>query len=237
LNYVLYPSIYSEWIYAGDFFRTVFYLLLLLGAAREIGHYWAAQAELAVMEDRRRLARELHDGVVQELAYIRSEIWPLSRLDGTRCTRVLVACDRALDEARQAIEAMGSSASEPLGFTLHRAVRQVAERYGVAVEFDLDDTVAATQDQRHALLRIAREAVTNAARHGGGTRIRVQLDTDPQEQRRLIIADNGTGFDVGHATAAPTGYGLISMRERAENLPGQFCLQSQPSRTTITVTW
>ncbi|MGS0684530.1 sensor histidine kinase [Nakamurella sp. GG22] len=237
LNYLLFPSIHSEWLYTGDFLRTAFYLLLLLGAVREISHYWASQAELAVMDDRRRLARELHDGVVQEVSYIKSEMRPFGRLDGPRSTRILGACDRALDEARQAIEAMGTSSAEPLGFTVHRAVRQVAERYDVAVEMDLDDTITATQDQRHSLLRIVREAVSNAARHGGAKKIRVRLAQDLPDGRRIVITDNGTGFDVEKAHQVRNGYGLISMRERAENLPGSFHLDSGPTGTTVTVQW
>ena len=72
-NYMLFPSMYSDWLYTGDLLRTGCYLILLVGAAREISRYWSAQARAAVLEDRRRLARELHDGVVQELAFIRSQ--------------------------------------------------------------------------------------------------------------------------------------------------------------------
>jgi signal transduction histidine kinase len=210
LNYLLFPSIHSEWL---------------------------SRAELAVMEDRRRLARELHDGVVQEVSYIKSEMRPFGAVDGPRSTRILGACDRALDEARQAIEAMGTSSGESLGFTVHRAVRQVAERYDVAVEMDLDDTITAAQDQCHSLLRIAREAVSNAARHGRARRIRVRLTQDSPVGRRIVITDNGTGFDVAKAHQIRTGYGLISMQERAENLPGSFHLDSDPTGTTVTVKW
>lgn len=219
LNFLLFPSIISQWLYTGDLLRTAFYLLLLVGAAREIRQYWVAHADAAVMEDRRRLARDLHDGVVQEIGYIKFEVGPLSVVDGARSTRIMGACDRALDEARQAIEVMGSSMREPLGFALHRAVRQVAERYDIAVELDLDDTVTAASDQRHSLLRIVREAVSNAARHGKANWIHVELGRRGGE-RQLIISDDGIGFDVAKAGTRRTGFGLTSMRERAENLPG-----------------
>lgn len=237
LNFLLFPSILSEWLYTGDLLRTAFYLLLLVGAAREIRQYWVSHAAGAVMEDRRRLARELHDGVVQELGYIKSEVGPLSAVDGARRTRILGACDRALDEARQAIEVMGSSMPEPLGFALHRAVRQVAERYDIAVELDLDDTVTAASDQRHSLLRIVREAVSNAARHGKADRIHLELSKRGGE-RQLKISDDGTGFDVAEAGTRRAGFGLTSMRERAENLPGTFGLSSGTGQgTTVTVRW
>jgi signal transduction histidine kinase len=240
INYVLFPTLYSSWLFTGDIMRTAFYLLVLVGAALEIRAFWGARAAQAVLEDRRRLARELHDGVVQELGYIRSESGALRALDPSRTERILGACDRALDEARQAVEAMGHSGAdeEPLGFTIHRAARQVADRLGVALELELDDTATADQSQRHALLRIAREAVGNAARHGHATRVKIELQQLSDGTRRLAVCDDGSGFDVSEATTQRKGFGLTSMRERSEALPGAFAVESSPgSGTTVMVTW
>lgn len=239
INYALFPSLYSNWLYTGDVLRTAFYLVLLVGAAREIRDFWSAQAQAAVMEDRRRLARELHDGVLQELGYIRSESGALRKLDPPRTERILGACDRALDEARQAVEAMGRSGDqEPFGFTVHRAARQVADRLGVALEVELDDTVTVDEAQRHALLRIVREAVGNAARHGNATRLKIELQRVSSGQRRLLVCDDGSGFDVAEAATKRRGFGLMSMRERSEGLPGTFEVESTPGGgTTVMVTW
>ena len=235
VNYVLFPSLYSGWLYTGDLLRTGSYALLLVGAAREISRYWSAHARTAVLEDRRRLARELHDGVVQELGYIRAESYAIDTDDKLR-ERIQTACDRALDEARGAVDALGRSPDEPLGFVLHRAARQVAERYGGRVVVDLDDSVDADPDQRHALVRITREAVSNAIRHGSAGSIRIRLVRD-QDRRRLVVEDDGRGFDVA-AVSGGTGFGLTSMRERALGLPGGFDLSSVPGRgTTVGVTW
>lgn len=237
LNYVLFPSMYSDWIYTGDFLRTGFYLLLAAGAAREIQQYWAAQAQSAVVEDRRRLARELHDGVLQELGYIRSESRELCGADAEKADKIIAACDRAVDEARSAVDALGRAGDEPLGFILHRAARQVAERHGMALELDLDDSVGARPGQRHALVRIAREALSNAARHGRGARAVVRLRADASGGL-LTVRDDGAGFDPGAKAVQATGFGLISMRERAAALPGSFELDSAPGRgTTVTVKW
>jgi signal transduction histidine kinase len=237
LNYALFPSLYSQWLYTGDVLRTGFFVLLLVGAAREIRAYWAAQAQAAVLEDRRRLARELHDGVVQELGYIRAESRSLRTLDPPRTERIVGACDRALDEARQAVEAMGSIEHEPLGLTLHRAARQVADRYDVALELDLDDTITAEPARRHALMRIVREAVANSARHGGARHVRMELGRE-EYACHLRIADDGSGFDPARALNRKTGFGLTSMRERAEALPASFSLESQPGHgTTVLVRW
>jgi signal transduction histidine kinase len=231
---LLFPSLYTGWIYTGDVLRTAAYLLLLVGAAREIGQFWSAQARAAVLEDRRRLARELHDGVVQELGYIRSEA---ERIGQGRAPHVLAACDRALDDARAAVDALGRSPEEPLGFVLHRAAQQVAERYGARVDVHLDDSIGAGQEQRHALVRITREAISNAIRHGGAERVDLRL-TRGVAGFRLVVSDHGDGFDVEAVSGASAGYGLTSMSDRARGLPGTFHIASSPGRgTCVEVRW
>lgn len=234
VNYCLFPSLYSGWVYTGDLLRTGSYLLLLVGAARELGRYWSASARVAVLEDRRRLARELHDGVVQEVGYIRAEASLMPRVEASR--RIVDACDRALDEARAAVDAFGHDAEEPLGYLLHRAARDVAERHGARVIVDLDDAVDAEEPQRHALARITREAVSNAIRHGSAGRIQVTLERD-SKGRRLVVRDDGRGFDVDEGLKG-AGYGMTSMRERAAALPGSFDLDSSLGEgTTVVVMW
>lgn len=239
VNYLLFPSLYSGWVYTGDLLRTAGYACLLLGAAREITSYWTARADLAVVEDRRRLARELHDGVVQEISWIKSEARGLSRgTDGhVGVQSILDASDRALDEARAAVDALGRDADEPLGYALHRSAREVAERHGGRVVVELDDAVHADQQLRHGLARITREAVGNALRHGAAECVRITLEATPTGGR-LVVQDDGCGFDVAAAAYVSCGYGLTSMRERAQALPGDFRLRSVPGGgTTVEVWW
>lgn len=234
VNYVLFPSLYSDWFYTGDFLRTGSYLLLLVGAAREISLYWSAQARLAVLDDRRRLARELHDGVIQELSYIRIVTDTVE--DPELRNRVFEACDRGLDEARAAVDALGRPAEESLGYVLHRSAQQVAERHGGRVVVELDDEIDADGEQRHALIRITREAVSNALRHGGAQLVRVGLHNG-DEFNRLVVRDDGAGFDP-ELVSRNGGYGLVSMRDRAEALPGSLRVESSPGAgTTVEVTW
>ncbi|WP_134007217.1 sensor histidine kinase [Kribbella sp. VKM Ac-2566] len=234
LNYLFFPPERADWLYSGSVLRTASYLLLLVAAGREISRHWALQAEAAVVEDRRRVAREMHDGVLQELGYIRSEISAFSVADRQRVERILGASDRALDEARQMLEALGRSDDEPLGLMLHRAVEQLAQRYGVTLDLELDESIVVDRPQRHALVRIAREAVLNAVRHGKVDRVKVELGR-AGDGRRLRISDEGPGFD---AAGPKNGFGLVSMRERAEALPGTFELTSRPDEgTTVMVRW
>jgi signal transduction histidine kinase len=235
LNYLLYPSLYSDWLYTGDVLRTGCYLLLLIGAAREIGEYWSSQPRVAVLEDRRRLARELHDGVVQELGYIRGEARGLH--DAGVADRVVASADRALDEARAAVHALGHGAEEPLGVVLQRAARQVTDRLGGRLETELDPSVTADAEQRHALVRITREAVSNALRHGLAQRV-VLAVARGEGERRLTVRDDGLGFDVVVAQRHARGYGLTSMHDRARALPGTCTVVSEPGRgTEVRVKW
>jgi signal transduction histidine kinase len=236
LHYLLFPSLYSDFVYTGDLLRLGFYLLMLVGAAREIRSYWEARTRAAVLEDRRRYARELHDGVVQELGYIRSESHGIPARLPAR-DHIIEACDRALDEARAAVQTLGHDRDEPLPVMLARAAGEMADRHRVDIPTDLDQSVQADPDQAHALVRIAREAVANAVRHGKAGRVRIELARIGDE-RRLVIGDDGQGFVVAAATAKKAGYGLISMRERAKVLPGSLDIDAEPGRgSVVTVTW
>jgi signal transduction histidine kinase len=212
-NFFLFPSLYSDWVFTGDFLRLGFCLLLLAGAAREIGSYWRRLASMAVLEERRRIARELHDGVAQELAYIVAE----------STGSLAAAAERALDESRRAIAALTRAVDEPLEVALVQAAEEVAGRVGVQLRVDVCEGAKVTPDEREALIRIVREAITNAGRHGGATSVSVELTNG--HGTLLRIADDGSGFDPRRTRVG--GFGLVSMRERAEALGGRFTLCSE----------
>ena len=211
-NYFLFPSLYSDWVFTGDFLRLGFCLLLLAGAAREIGSYWRRLASMAVLEERRRIARELHDGVAQELAYIVAE----------SSGALAAAAERALDESRRAIAALTRPVDEPLELALVQAAEEVAGRVGVQLRIDVCKGTRVSPDEREALIRIVREAITNAGRHGGAENVSVELTNG--HGTSLRIADDGSGFDPAHTRVG--GFGLVSMRERTEALGGRFKLAS-----------
>lgn len=234
VNYLLFPSLYSEWLYTGDLFRLASYVALLAGALREIGAYWRAQSDLAVHAERRRLARDLHDGAVQELGYIH-------RLAGGPGLEPAVAGDiraaalRATDEARRTISALTAPADEPPGDAVRRAVAEIGARYGVSVE--VDDQLGGEplpMDHLEALVRIAREAASNAARHASPSRVSVDL-----RRGSMVVEDDGRGFDPDAAPASRAGhFGLTSMRDRAEGMGGHLVIESAPGRgTRVEVTW
>ncbi len=233
LNYFLFPSLYSQWLYTGDFLRTAFYVTLGLGAARELRRYWALQAEAAVFAERRRIARDLHDGTVQELGYIRSVARQAARTadDPATADRIAAAAERALAEARQAIAALTQPLDEPLGDVVRRVAGEIADRYDVQVRVEAEDLRDLDRDRREAVVRIVREAVSNAARHSGAGSVDVRVMAG-----ELEVHDDGSGFDPTASTDG--GFGLVSMRERAEAVGGTLHVRSVPgSGTTVRMVW
>ena len=227
LNYLLFPSLYSEWVYTGDVFRLLFYALILVAAAREVRSYWRAEADVAVLEERRRLARDLHDGMAQELVFISRNLRRLER-DNPIVQRVEAGAARALQESRRAIAALTEPLDQSLANALEEVVQEVAAREGTHVVLNIASDVEVTPEVREALLRIAAEAITNAARHGGADLVRLELESG--DAVRLRVIDSGRGFDT--ARGRPGGFGLTSMRERAERVGGHFAIRSTPGAGT-----
>jgi signal transduction histidine kinase len=233
LNYFFFPTLYSNWIYTGDVLRLAFYLLLFVGAAREIVSNQDRAAQTAVLEERRRMARDLHDGLTQELAYISAQTKRLAALtseiagDHVPVDHLVSAAERALDESRRAIAALTKPIDQPLHVALTQEAQEVAARIGVEIELDLDRTIEVDGPTRETLLRIVREAVTNAARHGQASHISIRLSNG--RGLHLDVKDDGKGFDP---VLGGPGFGLHSMRERATALGGEFRLASSPGHGT-----
>lgn len=231
LHYMLYPSLYADWVYTGDFLRLGFYSMLVAGAIGEIRRYWYNLAAAAAAAERRRLARDLHDGVAQELAYIVSQTRLMGRgaPPAAEDVRVIAgAAARALDESRRAIAALINEDDEPLEVALAQAAEEVAQRVGATIRLDLEPGADVSAPAREALIRIAREAISNAGRHSQGKLVSVQLSVNGRV--RLAVRDDGVGFDMDERR--PDCFGLISMRERAESLDAEFSITSSPGQGT-----
>ncbi|MDJ0335385.1 histidine kinase [Salinibacterium sp. G-O1] len=236
VTYAIVPTVYSDWFHVGNILGLGSSLLLLVGAVGEFRRASTSHIEAALHNDRLRLAREIHDGVIQELSYIRMEGQSIH--GDQECRKHIVgACDRALDEARSAVQTLGCTSEESLSSNLHRALAELAQRYHFQLVVDLDDSIVVDSEKQHALTRITREAVSNAIHHGNATRVQVTL-SQSDGQRELTIADDGTGFDVQSASAAGLGYGLVSMRERGRALPGAVRITSEAGvGSRVAVQW
>lgn len=220
VNYLLVPSLYTSWVYTGDVFRLASYLAILAGAVHEIRSSWQHEAERSVLEERRRLAREFHDGVAQELAFIAARA-------RSSDPQLADAAQRALDESRSAIAALSQPLDQPLASLVAQATEEIALRAGGRVVLELDPDAEAPAAAREAIVRVAREAVVNAFRHARVDTVRVRLSAGRTTE--LVVADDGVGFDP----AAPSaGFGLTSMRERVAATGGSLHIRTAPGRGT-----
>jgi signal transduction histidine kinase len=228
VNYSLFPASYAQSVlYTGDVFRFAFYVALLVGCLREIWSYWTALSAAAVLEDRRRMARDLHDGLAQELAYISRNLDSATGEDPEDAMRRLrPAVERAQVELRSAISALAPPGGHAVGAALAQAASQTAERFRIGLDLDIVPDVRLSPTRAEALIRVACEAITNAAKHSGAGRVTLRLERDGSLVR-MQVADRGCGFD----TSVPgAGFGLVSMRERIRSVGGELHIRSGPGR-------
>jgi signal transduction histidine kinase len=212
----------------GDVFRMLFYFALLAAAAGEVTRYWNASREAAVLDERQRIARDLHDGLAQELAFIvrRAHRAVEKGFLAADARQIANAAERAVDESRRVIATLTRPLDEPLDVVLSEAVKGVADRVGATVALSLDPDVHVAPDVREALVRIAREAVTNAVRHGDARLVRVELENG--DGLRLRIVDDGRGFD-GNSTRRRRsgGFGFTSMADRTRAIGATLSVTSR----------
>lgn len=193
---------------------------------------------LAAAQERERLARELHDGLAQDL-------W-LAKLKATRLAaqpdlgsearalteEITFAVDAGIAEARHAVAAMRLPAETNacLGELLERSLEDFEDRFGLGVEVECGADLPALSAHTEAeTLRIVQEALTNVRRHADATVVRVRATVD-EGRLALEIRDNGRGFDPG--SVGDTAYGLAGMRERATIIGGELEIDSAPGKGT-----
>jgi signal transduction histidine kinase len=224
VNYLL-SAMHPQFLYGGDALRCAFYVVLLLGSTREIWSYWNARPWSSVLEERQRIACELHDGVAQELAYLAHNLESLGgEADEDGLDRLRRGVERARLESRRVISAAAAPSGQPLEVALAEAATEVAERYHVELDLDLTSDIRLPAPRREAFVRIACEAVANAARHSGADRVNLGLERDGSGVR-LWVSDKGHGFDPGDPGG---GFGLTSMRERAHSVGAELVVSSAP---------
>jgi signal transduction histidine kinase len=239
LQYGLYPPLHLE-LHLGDVFRLAAVLVFAVGAAAEMYDYWHEGRKLARLEERRLVATELHDGLSQELAFLCSyaRTSPAPDAAAVWFEQLRAASDRALAESRRAIAALVSDRPLSLTGDLEETVRRIAVSEGVSVHLDLAGGWPDRLDssEREVLLRIVREAVINAVRHGRPTQITVSADAGGAWPM-LMVEDDGTGFDTA-SIGRGGGFGIISMRERARTIGARLCIQSScGGGTRVVLSW
>jgi signal transduction histidine kinase len=211
-----------------------------------------AQVTAAQEEERRRIARELHDGVGPALASMSHRLRALLELlageDRTPTPTAVGAATAEIEELaglaadyvrdiRRLIYDLRPAALDELGLVpalRHHLLRRQQEQ-GLAIGFCADSEARLPAPVETALFRIAQEAANNAIKHAGAQAVDVRLVRD-RGGVRLTVADDGQGFDP-QAPRASSQIGLWSMRERVEQIGGEFELQSAPGQGTTLSAW
>jgi signal transduction histidine kinase/streptogramin lyase len=197
---------------------------------------------VAVLEERARLAREVHDTLAQGFVGISSQLDVVEMClpkDATAARSKLDLARRmahhSLTEARRSVMDLRSTALEDTDLATALESSSGAWTAGSGVKLNVEVTGerrGLPEDVAHHMLRIAQEAVTNALKHAHAAQISLKLRREAKSLR-LEVNDDGCGFERDEAFLATNGhFGLIGMRERAQRLGGELYLESQPGHGT-----
>ncbi len=233
------PRLWQTW-----WFRTLLGLAVLL-LGYQIYRMRVRSVELrfnAVLAERTRIAREIHDTLAQDIVGISVQLELVARLLSSSVDAARTQLDGArslvkssLAEARSSIWNLRSAATgaDDLPARIHRAVTQAGDHGSARPRFQVRGTYRAAPPQvEDQLLRVAQEAVNNAARHAGASTIDVTLAYDARAVE-LSVDDDGRGFIYDPQTFVQGGhFGLQGMRERASEIGGVLRIESQPAKGT-----
>jgi signal transduction histidine kinase len=206
-----------------------------VGMVVENARLYQQAEQLAVMEERQRLARELHDAATQSLYSITllaetarraASAGDLEQVKGY-ARRLGQVSQQALKEMRLLVYELRPPLLEREGLVgaLQQRLDAVEGRARVKARLLVDGEAELPPAIEEALYRIAQEALNNTLKHGSATRVTVRLRSK-DGGARLVIADNGSGFELDAVARDRGGMGLTSMRERAEALGGDFDISS-----------
>lgn len=197
--------------------------------------------ELTLLEERQRVARELHDAVAQKLFSLRltteaAAAWV--RRDPARAETELQEIRRlaaqATDELGQIVAELRPRELADTGLveTLRRRVALLDRVHEARLDFTTAMTARLSPAAEEVVLRVAEEALHNALRHASAATVRVSLADGPRGAV-LTVADDGVGFDATASAAASARLGLASMRERARRVGGSLTVASRPGGGTV----
>jgi signal transduction histidine kinase len=224
LAYLAVPAAAADWVTPAVGMRVAAYGLLLAVAFRHDAKSRQEMKWAAVSAERQRIARDLHDGLAQDLAVIAAHGQQLASEFGPDHPLV-IAARRTLAASRGTIVDLSASGAPTTGAALRQVADELEDRFGVRVNVQIKPDsrkgVGSDLDRpaREEVVRIAREAIVNAIRHGGAKRIDVELDIRGPELLR--VADDGCGIGA-KPIRSRGGLGLPTMRARAESIGGSL---------------
>lgn len=197
-----------------------------------------------IVAERSRIARELHDTLIQGFSGITMELQALvgklrSAEERGKLQEIVQEAATCLRETRRSVAGL-RSAPEPdsgLAGSIAQAARQITETKDIRLRLRLEKSPSGLAPEfEYNLLRIASEAITNAVKHSGARNIEVALQA-ASPGLRLSVSDDGCGFENGdYRHARPGHYGIIGMKERAAQIGAEIEFDSAPGRgATVTI--
>lgn len=225
LYWLALPWVSPDWITSGELLRLLAFALIVSGAARQELDVRGVMARSAMLAERTRVARDLHDGLAQDLAFIAVHGARIAGDQGPEHP-LAVAARSALALSRDTISDLADMSHATLQEGLGGVADELRARFGTAISVDADAGAGLSSSEREHVLRIAREAITNAARHGQAKNVIVSL-ARTDNGLVLQVRDDGVGIRGGSAAAQPEGFGLRSMRARAASLDGTLSVKER----------
>jgi NarL family two-component system sensor histidine kinase LiaS len=209
--------------------------------AEQIRNLLAARREIATLEERHRIQRDLHDGVKQDLFAAAMHLAAARASVDGRTSAAIEHLDHAQRSAQRAhqeltaiIDQLRPAVLSPDGLPAAIAdlCAQFEHQTGIRVHADLPPALTLADNVETALIRVLQEALTNIRRHAAATSVTITL-TATAEEVRLAVTDNGRGLPDPLPVAA--GLGLTNMRERTEALGGRFHAANNDPGTRIDI--
>jgi signal transduction histidine kinase len=233
LQYLAVPAVATNWITPREGLRLAAYAMLLASAYWEYARAHRAEALAALSSERERIARDLHDGLAQDLACIAVQGQRLgAELNPEH--PLMVAARNALATSRGVIADLSASTAPTTEAALRLIADDLHHRHGLDIEVRVEMTTAlgGSNDldlvDREHIVRIAREAIVNAALHGQARRVDVVLSGTGGGDLVMRITDDGWGITDSQGS----GMGLRTMRARAAALGGHLSAHAGPAGGT-----
>ncbi|GHG00598.1 sensor histidine kinase [Deinococcus piscis] len=233
---------------AGAFAEANMPLLALMASQAALGvrnaRAYLYSEELAISDERTRIAREIHDGVAQSLAFCAIKLDVVARQihsDPERAEAEVRAAGALLreqiQEVRRSIFALRPINLEKYGLldTMRMYVQDFGEQNKLRTALDISGEVALSKGDEAILFRILQESLNNVAKHAAASSVTVTLEGGPC-WLQLRVQDNGRGFDpeqISGRVSSAGGLGLTQMRERMESRGGEYAVVSEPGRGTL----
>jgi len=225
---------------AAAIFATTWAIMLRRQVRRQLSIIEATLQGEAATEERRRIAREFHDTLEQDLAGVAMRLDVAAERAGDDASRRVLESQRALlERLRAETHDFLWDLRDPtrhdgsLRESLAEQVAALQPARGATIRFEAADSAPSVSPLvQHHLLRIVREAVTNAVRHGGAREVAITLE-GRGEHAVVTVADDGGGFDPGARGTLPGHFGIRGMRERARRIGATIDITSRPHAGTI----